>query len=59
MAKWLACQTPNHKIMGLSPTKTSWLTKIHPVWATGDDKGVSVHLAVNENLAIDRDGNCT
>ncbi len=30
-----------------------------PAWATGGDNGASVHSAVNEYLAIDRDGNCT
>ena len=30
-----------------------------PVWAAGDDNGASVHSAVNEYLAIERDGNCT
>ncbi len=30
-----------------------------PVWATGGDNGALVHPAVNEYLAIDRDGNCT
>ncbi len=25
----------------------------------GDDNGASVHSAINEYLAIDRDGNCT
>ncbi len=31
----------------------------HPAWATGGDNGASVHSAVNEYLAIGRDGNCT
>ena len=30
-----------------------------PAWATGGDNGASVNSAVNEYLAIDRDGNCT
>ncbi len=30
-----------------------------PVWAAGGDNGASVHSAVNEYLAVDRDGNCT
>ncbi len=38
---------------------TSWLIKNHPAWATGGDNGASVHSAVNEYLAIDREGNCT
>ena len=59
MAEWLACQTPNHKIMGSSPTKTSWLMKKRPAWTTGDYNGASVHSGVNEYLAMDRDGNCT
>ncbi len=29
------------------------------MWAMGGDNGASVHSAVNEYLAIDRDGNCT
>ncbi len=37
MAKWLASWTPNHKIVGSSPTKATWLIKNHPAWATGDD----------------------
>ena len=57
MAEWLAHRTPNNTTMGSSPTKTSWLIKKHPVWATGDDNGASVHSAINENLAIDRTGN--
>ncbi len=64
MAEWLACRTPNprgpnHKIVGSSPAKASWLTKNCPAWATGDDNGSSVHSAINEYLTIDRDGNCT
>ena len=58
MAEWLARQTPNHKIVGSSPAETTWLIKNHPTWAMGDDNGASVHLAVNEYLVIDRDGNC-
>ncbi len=30
-----------------------------PAWAMGGDNGASVHSAVNEYLAIDRNGNCT
>ncbi len=59
MAEWLACQTPNHKIVGLSPAKSQAAHQYHPVWAAGGDNGASVHSAVNEYLAIDRDGNCT
>ncbi len=59
MAEWLACRTPNHKIVSSSPAKASWLIKNHPAWATGGDNGASVHSAVNEYLAIDKDGNCT
>ena len=59
MAKWVARRIPNHKIVGSSPTEATWLIKNHPAWATGDDNGASVHSAVNEYLAIDRDGNCT
>ncbi len=59
MAEWLSRRTPNHKIVGSSPAKTSWLIKNRLAWATGGDNGASVHLAVNEYLAIDRDGNCT
>ncbi len=57
MAEWLAL-TPNHKIVGSSPAKSSRLIKNRPAWATGDDNGASVHSAANEYLAIDRDGNC-
>ncbi len=56
MAEWLAGRTPNHKIVGSSPAKASRLIKNHPAWA---DNGASVHSALNEYLAIDRDGNCT
>ncbi len=59
MVEWLGCRTPNHKIVDSSPIKTSWLIKNHRVWATSDDNGASVHTAVNEYLAIDRDGNRT
>ena len=59
MAEWLARRTPNHKIVGSNPAKTSWLIENRPAWATGDDNGASVHGAVNEYLAIDRNGNCT
>ncbi len=59
MAEWLARRTPNHKIVGSSPAEATWLIKNRPAWATGDDNGASVHSAVNEYLAIDRDGNCT
>ncbi len=51
--------TTNHKFVGSSPAKTGWLIKNRPAWATGDDNGASVHSAVNEYLAIDRDGTCT
>ncbi len=43
MAEWLAHRTPNHKIVGSSPTKASWLTRNHPTWAMCDDNDVSVH----------------
>ncbi len=56
MAEWLARRTPNHKIVGLSPAKTSRLTQKRPAWATGDDNGASVHSAVIEYLPIDRHG---
>ncbi len=48
----IARLTPNHcdKIVGSSPAKTSWLIKNRPAWATGDDKGASVHSAVNEYM---------
>ena len=59
MAECLARQTPNHKIVGSSPAKTSWLIKNHPAWAMGGDNGASVHSDVNKYLAIDKDGNCT
>ncbi len=59
MAEWLARLTPNHKIVGSSPAKASRLIKNRPVWATGGDTGASVHSAVYEYLARDRDGNCT
>ncbi len=39
MAEWLAPRTPNHKIVGSSPTKTSWLIKNRPAWAMGGDNG--------------------
>ncbi len=55
MAEWLARRTPNHKIVGLSPNKTSCLIKNRPAWATGDDNGASVYSAVNEYLAINND----
>ncbi len=57
MAEWLARRTPNHKIVGLSPAEATLLNKNRPTWATGDNNGASVHSAVNEYLAIDRDGN--
>ncbi len=44
---------------GFESRRRLWLIKHHPAWATGDDNGASVHSAVNEYLAIDRDGNCT
>ena len=59
VAEWLARRTPNHKIVGWSPAKSSRLIKNRPAWATGDNNGASVHSAVNEYLAIDRDGNYT
>ncbi len=59
MALWLVHQIPNHKIMDSSPAKTSWLIKKCPARAMGGDNGASVHSAINEYLAIDRDGNCT
>ncbi len=59
MAKWLARQTPNHKIVGSSPAQTSWLIKNRPAWATGGDNGASVHSAVKMSTWLDRDGNCT
>ena len=59
MAEWLARRTAIHKIVGSSPAKASRLIKNCPAWATGGDNGASVHSAVNEYLAIDRDGNCT
>ncbi len=59
MAEWLARRTPNHKIMGSSATQTSWLIKNRPAWAKRDDNGASFHSAVNEYLAIDRNGNST
>ncbi len=43
MAEWLARRTPNQKLLGSSPAKTSWLIRNHPTWATGDDNGASVH----------------
>ncbi len=46
-------------VQPFSPVKTSWLIKNRPVWATGSDNGASVHSAVYEYLAIDRDGNFT
>ncbi len=59
MAQWLARRTPNHKIVGSSPTKSQSAHQNCPVWAVGGDNGASVHSAVSEYLAIDRDGNCT
>ncbi len=55
MAEWLARRTPNRKIVGSSPARATWLIKNCPAWATG----ALVHSAINECLAIDRDGNCT
>ncbi len=55
----MVSMSDNHKIVGLSPVGASWLIKNHPAWATGDNNGALVHSAVNEYLAIDRDGNCT
>ncbi len=34
-------------------------SKNRRAWATGDDNGASANSAVNEYLAIERDGNCT
>ena len=59
MAEWLARRTPNHKIMGSSPAKSQSAHQNLPVWAASGDNGASVHSAINEYLAIDRDGNCT
>ncbi len=59
MAEWLARQTPNHEIVGSSPAEATWLIKNRPAWGMGGDNGASVHSAVNECLAIDRDVNCT
>ncbi len=56
--EWLIARwTPNHKIVGSSPAEATWLIKKRPAWAMGDDNGASVHSAVNEYLALDRDGN--
>ena len=57
MAEWLACLTPNRKIVGSSPAKSQSSHQYHPVWAAGGDNGASVHSAINEYLVID--GNCT
>ena len=38
-----------------SRQKASQLIKIRPVWATGGDNSASVHSAINEYQAIDRD----
>ena len=59
MAEWLARRTPNHQNVGLSPAKSQSAHQNHPVWATGGDNGASIHSAVNEYLAIDRDVNYT
>ncbi len=68
MAKWLARQTRNHKIVGSSPTsgpaKASWLIKNRPAWATPGDDWCFGSLSRKwvpgpGYLAIDRDGNCT
>ena len=59
MAEWLARRTPNHKIVGSSPAKSQAAHQNGPMWAAGGDNGASVHSAVNEYLAINRDGNCT
>ncbi len=59
MAEWLEGRIHIHKIMGSSPAQTSWLIKKRPTQATSDDNGASgVHSAINEYLAIDRDGSC-
>ncbi len=59
MAEWLARRTPNHKIVGSSPAESQSAHQIRPAWATGGDNCASVYSAVNEYLAIDREGNCT
>ncbi len=59
MAKWLERRIPNHKIVDSSLAEATRLIKNHPAWTTGDNNGASVHSAVNQYLAIDRDGNCT
>ncbi len=59
MAEWLARRTPNHKIVSSIPPNPVGSSKNRPAWAKGGDNGASVHSAVNEYLAIDRDGNCT
>ena len=57
MAEWLARRTP--KIVGSSPAKSQSAHQNRPVWVAGGDNGASVHSALNECLAIDRDNNCT
>ncbi len=59
MAEWLARRTPNHKIVGFESRRSHLADQNHPMCAAGGDNGASVHSAVNEYLAIDRDGNCT
>ncbi len=57
--EWFASRTPNHKIVGSSPPKSVASSKTVPRGLRrGDDNGASVHSAVKEYLAIDRDGNC-
>ncbi len=60
MAERLAYGTPTTRSWVRVPRKpVGLIKKKSPAWAVGDDKGASVHSAVNEYLAIDRDGNCT
>ncbi len=59
MAEWLVRRTPNHKIVGSRPAKSQSAHQNRPVWAAGGDNGALVQSAINEYLAIDRDGNCT
>ncbi len=63
MAERLAHLTNSQGIMSFSPAQASWFSKAIPIWARGDDNGVSIHPASRKYsrkyLAIDRDGNCT
>ncbi len=59
MAEWLAHRTHIHEIVGCIPAYGRWRIKKPPAWATGDDNGSTVLLAVNEYLAIDKDASCT